>query len=157
MDTEVKFTKAFMSSTLRELLAIAVEAKKLKAKARVSKSGQQAWLRAGFEKLEKNPEGVSAMLVEYWNKAIEEVEVDGETVRAQTESQIRSAFSTASRFVLNHAYAVKGDKLVKVKERDRSKDPLERVFKMVNFNDYSAKERAQLAELIANFHNSIQK
>ena len=51
MDTEVKFTKAFMSSNLRELLAIAVEAKKLKAKARVSNSGQQAWLNAGFEML----------------------------------------------------------------------------------------------------------
>lgn len=157
MDTEVKFTKSVMTSTLRELLAIAVEAKKLKAKARVTKTNQQAWLRAGFAKLEKNPESVSALLVEYWEKAIEEVESDGETVRAQTESQIRSAFSTASRFVLNHAYAVKNGKLVKVRERDRSKDPLERVFKMVNFNDYSAKERAQLAELIANFHNSIQK
>ena len=52
MDTEVKFTKSFMTSTLRELLAIAVEAKKLKAKARISNSGEQAWLKAGFEKLQ---------------------------------------------------------------------------------------------------------
>lgn len=156
MDTDVKFTKSFMTSTLRELLAIAVEAKKLKAKARVSKSNEQAWLRAGFEKLQKDPEGASALLVEYWNKAIEEVEIDGETVSARTESQIRSAFSTASKFVLNHAYAVKGDKLVKVKERDRSKDALQRVFKMINFNDYTAKQKSELAKIIAEYHNSIQ-
>ena len=156
MDTEVKFTKAFMSSNLRELLAIAVEAKKLKAKARVSNSGQQAWLKAGFERLEKNPESVSAMLVDYWNKAIEEVEIDGETVSAQTESQLRSAFSKASKFVLNHSYAVKNDKLVKVKERDRSKDALQRVFKMINFNDYTAKQKSELAKIIAEYHNSIQ-
>jgi hypothetical protein len=156
MDTDVKFTKAFMSSTLRELLAIAVEAKKLKAKARVSKSNEQAWLRAGFEKLQKDPESASALLVEYWNKAIEEVEIDGETVRARTESQIRSAFSTASTGVLNHAYAVKGDKLVKVKERNRSKDALQRVFKMINFNDYTAKQKSELAKIIAEYHNSIQ-
>jgi hypothetical protein len=156
MDTDVKFTKSFMTSTLRELLAIAVEAKKLKAKARVSKSNEQAWLRAGFEKLQKDPESASALLVEYWNKAIEEVEIDGETVRARTESQIRSAFSTASTGVLNHAYAVKGDKLVKVKERNRSKDALQRVFKMINFNDYTAKQKSELAKIIAEYHNSIQ-
>ena len=157
MDTEVKFTKSVMTSTLRALVANAVEAKKLKAKANITKTNQQAWLRAGFAKLEKNPESVSALLVEYWEKAIEEVESDGETVRAQTESQIRSAFSTASKFVLNQGYAVKNGKLVKVRERDSAKDPLQRVFKQINFNDYSAKEKAQLAELIANFHNSIQK
>ena len=156
MDTEVKFTKSFMTSTLRELLAIAVEAKKLKAKARISKSNEQAWLKAGFEKLEKNPESVSAMLVEYWNKAIEEVEIDGETVSARTEQQIRSAFSTASKFVLNHSYAVKNDKLVKVRERDRSKDALQRVFKMINFNDYTAQQKKELARIIAEYHNSIQ-
>jgi hypothetical protein len=156
MDTDVKFTKSFMTSTLRELLAIAVEAKKLKAKARVSKSNEQAWLRAGFEKLQKDPESASALLVEYWNKAIEEVEIDGETVRARTESQIRSAFSTASTGVLNHAYAVKGDKLVKVKERNRSKDALQRVFKMINFNDYTAKQKSELAKIIAEYHKSIQ-
>ena len=156
MDTEVKFTKSIMASTLKALRANAVEAKKLKAKARVSKSNEQAWLKAGFEKLEKDPEGVSAMLVEYWNKAIEEVEIDGETVSARTESQIRSAFSKASNFVLNHSYAVKNDKLVKVKERDRSKDALQRVFKMINFNDYTAKQKSELAKIIAEYHNSIQ-
>ena len=96
------------------------------------------------------------MLVDYWNKAIEEVEIDGETVSAQTESQIRSAFSKASKFVLNHSYAVKNDKLVKVKERDRSKDALQRVFKMINFNDYTAKQKSELAKIIAEYHNSIQ-
>lgn len=145
-----------MSSTLRELIAIAVEAKKLKAKTNVTKTNQQAWLRAGFAKLEKDPESVSALLVEYWEKAIEEVESDGETVRAQTESQIRSAFSTASKFVLNQGYAVKNGKLVKVRERDSSKDPLQRVFKQINFNDYSAKQKAELARIIAEYHNSIQ-
>lgn len=157
MDTEVKFTKAVMNATLRALIANAVEAKKLKAKSNITRSTEQAWLRAGFAKLEKDPETVSALLVEYWEKAIEEVESDGETVRARTESQIRSAFATASKFVLNHGYAVKNGKLVKVRERDSSKDPLQRVFKQINFNDYTAKEKAQLAELIANFHNSIQK
>jgi hypothetical protein len=157
MDTDVKFTKSVMTSTLRELLAIAVEAKKLKAKARVSKSNEQAWLRAGFGKLDKNPETVSALLIEYWEKAIEEVEVDGETVRARTEAQIRSAFATASKFVLNQGYAVKNGKLVKVRERDSSKDALQRVFKQINFNDYTAKQKTELARIIAEYHNSIQK
>lgn len=156
MDTEVKFTKSVMASTLTALRANAVEAKKLKASANITRTTEQGWLRAGFAKLEKDPETVSAMLVEYWNKAIEEVELDGETVRARTESQIRSAFSTASKFVLNHAYAVKGDKLVKVKERNSSKDALQRVFKQINFNDYTAKQKNELARIIAEYHNSIQ-
>ena len=156
MDTEIKFTKAVMASTLKALIANAVEAKKLKAKANITRTTEQAWLRAGFAKLEKDPETVSALLIEYWEKAIEEVESDGETVRARTESQIRSAFSTASKFVLNQGYAVKNGQLVKVRERDSAKDPLEKVFKQINFNDYSAKQKTELARIIAEYHNSIQ-